>query len=312
MVAALPIQAPQTAPSWLSVTAMLADVVFETDCAGRFIAFGPGRVLGYSAAKLIGTEAGTLLTRQAGEPADAPAQFAAVFTTICSECVAWQGKLQFTRADGTVGTYRLALAPRIIAGVAAGSYGMLTELEQPAPRLPELFEPEYAPVNASPPMLDSETGLWTARVFRDELGRRFDRLDVEELPGTLLYLGFSRASAGLQGAVAMRIAEELRDIVRPTDLLGRIDTTTIALWCDGMDHLTGGERAARFCGQLPSVMPERSRITGGLATRWPGSGDDPRSLMERAGVALRLADLATERMPAETNSSGAWRVWQED
>jgi len=160
-------------------------------------------------------------------------------------------------------------------------------------------------------MLDAETGLWSGRTFAEELARRFDRLDVEELPGTLLYLGFSRAGAAQQTAVAMRLAEELRDIVRPTDLLGRLDATTIALWCDGMDHLTGGERAAKFCAQLPAVLPEHTLVTVGVAPRWAGSGDDPASVIEHAAVALRLADMATERA-AEPSSAGAWRVWQRD
>jgi GGDEF domain-containing protein len=160
-------------------------------------------------------------------------------------------------------------------------------------------------------MLDPETGLWSARTFAEEIARRFDRLDVEELPGTLLYLGFSRAPAALHGPVAMRLADELRDIVRPTDLLGRVGPTTIALWCDGMDHLTGGERAAKFCSKLPAVLPERTLVSVGVAPRWAGSGDDPASVVEHAAIALRLADMATERLTGP-EMAGAWRVWQRD
>ena len=144
-----------------------------------------------------------------------------------------------------------------------------------------------------------------------EIARRFDRLDVEELPGTLLYLGFSRAPAALRCAVAMRLADELRDVVRPTDLLGRIDASTVALWCDGMDHLTGGERAAKFCTQLPAILPERALITAGVATRWPGNGDDAAAATEHAAIALRLADMATERATTP-DLAGAWRVYQRD
>jgi GGDEF domain-containing protein len=301
--------APPAGPSWLAVTAMLADVVFEADCIGRFTNFGPGKPLGFPAARLLGSEMSGLITALPGHPADAAAQFTAVFSTICAQCVAWQGSLRLNRADGTQGNYRLSLAPRFAAGNVTGVYGMLCELD-PAPVVAppiETFGDPRAPV-----MLDAETGLWTARIFAEELARRLDRLDVEEHPGTLLYLGFCRAAPALVGATAMRLAEELRDIVRPTDLLGRIDATTLALWCDGMDHLTGGERAAKFCGQFPAVMPERATITAGVATRWPGSTDDPGTMMERAAVALRLADLATDRIPPETRSTGAWRVWQQD
>jgi hypothetical protein len=115
----------------------------------------------------------------------------------------------------------------------------------------------------------------------------------------------------LHSAVAMRMADELRDVVRPTDLLGRIDATTIALWCDGMDHLTGGERAAKFCNQLPAILPGQTVITVGVATRWAGSGDDPSSASEHAAIALRLADMAAEHA-ADKDALGAWRVWQRD
>ena len=107
------------------------------------------------------------------------------------------------------------------------------------------------------------------------------------------------------------MAEELRDIVRPTDLLGRIDATTIALWCDNMDHLTGGERAAKFCTQFPALLPDHTPITVGVAGRWSGSGDDTTQVAEHAAVALRLADLATQRSNGP-ETAGAWRVWQRD
>jgi len=226
--------------------------------------------------------------------------------------VAWQGNIRLNRADGTTARYRLALAPRFTAGTVTGTYGMLCELDTATQTPPEFLESGNPAIGRGTPLLDAETGMWTAKIFADELARRFDRLDVEEHPGTLLYLGFSRAKPALHSAIAMRLAEELRDIVRPTDLLGRVDLTTIALWCDGMDHLTGGERAARFCGKFPALMPENSRIPAGVATRWPGSCDEPRTLMEHAGVALCLADMATDRIPPESNSTGAWRVWQQD
>jgi hypothetical protein len=143
------------------------------------------------------------------------------------------------------------------------------------------------------------------------MARRFDRLDVEELPGALIYLSFARAPAALQSAIAMRLADELRDIVRPTDLLGRMDNTTIGLWCDGMDHLTGGERAAKFCTQLPELLPERPAITVGVSPRWAGSLEDTGSVLEHAAIALRLAELATESAPDPAHM-GAWRVWQRD
>ncbi len=268
-----------TAPGtgWLAVAAMLTDLAFETDAMGRFTAFGPGKVLGRSAALL-----------------------------------AWHGRVRLTDPGGGSGFYRLSLAPRLSGGNVVGTYGMLFDLETPELTLPDSHAGRADdPALRHNTMLDAETGLWSARTFTEEMARRFDRLDVEELPGTLIYLSFARAPAALQSAIAMRLADELRDIVRPTDLLGRMDNTTIGLWCDGMDHLTGGERAAKFCTQLPELLPERPAITVGVSPRWAGSLEDTGSVLEHAAIALRLAELATESAPDPAHM-GAWRVWQRD
>ncbi len=298
--------------SWLAVCAMLTDLAFETDPLGRFTAFGPGKVLGQPAAQLLGVEMATLLTGPAGEEGLSAAQFRSIITTICMECVAWHGKVQLPRPDGTRSVFRLSLAPRLTGATVTGTYGILFDLGTPELTLPDSHAGRSDdPALRHNTMLDAETGLWSQRTFAEEMARRFDRLDVEGQPGTLLYLGFSRAPAALQSAVAMRMAEELRDIVRPTDLLGRIDATTIALWCDNMDHLTGGERAAKFCTQFPALLPDHTPITVGVAGRWSGSGDDTTQVAEHAAVALRLADLATQRSNGP-ETAGAWRVWQRD
>jgi len=308
--ATAPSIATSTGPAWLSVAAMLADLAFETDAMGRFTALAPGRALGQPTQKLLGVEAASLLARgPAAADSLTVVQFRSVFTTICTECVAWHGRVRLNQADGSTALFRLSLAPRISGSQVAGTFGLLFDLEAPEMALPEAYETVGDPGLRRNAMLDAETGLWSARTFAEEISRRFDRLDVEDKPGSLLYLGFSRAASQVHGPVAMRIAEELRDIVRPTDLLGRIDRTTIALWCDGMDHLTAGERAAKFCAQFPSILPERAIVTAGVAPRWPGAGDDPATVIERAAVALRLADIATER---QTDGTGAWRVWQRD
>lgn len=299
--------------SWLAVAAMLADLAFETNPMGCFTAFGPGKALGQPAAHLLGVELATLLAGgSAEEEALSAAQFRSIITTICTECVAWHGKVRLAQPHGGTAIFRLALAPRISGSAVIGTYGLLFDMDTP-----ELTLPDRHAGHADDPalirntMLDAETGLWSSRTFSDEIARRFDRLDVEEQPGTLLYLGFSRSGIKFRSAVAIRLAEELRDIVRPTDLLGRIDETTIGLWCDGMDHLTGGERAAKFCAILPAMLPENALITVGVAPRWSGSGDDAQSVLEHAAVALRLADMATERTKSE-GAAGAWRVWQRD
>jgi GGDEF domain-containing protein len=287
---------------------MLTDLAFETDPMGCFTSFGPGRVLGHPAARLMGTEMAALIAPGDEAHTLSASQFRSIVTTICTECVAWHGKVQLRIGDAAARLYRLSLAPRLARGQVIGTYGLLFDLEAPELALPERHV-RVGEMNAANTMLDPETGLWSSRTFGDEIARRFDRLDVEGLPGTLLYLGFALAGPAHTSAVAMRLAEELRDIVRPTDLLGRIDATTIALWCDGMDHLTAGERAAKFCAQLPAILPDRTPIIVGVAPRWAGSGDDPATVIEHAAVALRLAEIAVQR-GSEPATTGAWRVWQ--
>jgi GGDEF domain-containing protein len=305
--------APAPGNSWLAVAAMLADLAFETDPMGCFTGFGPGKALGQPAANLLGVELATLLAGgTAEEEALSAAQFRSIITTICTECVAWHGKVRLVQPHGGTAFFRLSLAPRITGSAVIGTYGLLFDMDTPELTLPDRHAGHSGdPALIRNTMLDAETGLWSSRTFGDEIARRFDRLDVEEQPGTLLYLGFSRSGAKFRSAVAIRLADELRDIIRPTDLLGRIDETTIGLWCDGMDHLTGGERAAKFCASLPAMLPENTIITVGVAPRWSGSGDDAHSVLEHAAIALRLADMAAARAKDEP-ATGAWRVWQRD
>ncbi|MDD2705949.1 MAG: hypothetical protein PHU07_11545, partial [Acidocella sp.] len=299
--------------SWLAVAAMLADLAFEAGPLGRFTAFGPGKALDPPAAQLLGVELSSLLSGGNAEEEElSAAQFRSIITTICQECVAWHGRVRLLRINGDTSMFRLSLAPRMAGGKVVGTYGLLYDMEAPELTLPDRHAGRAGdPALRHNTMLDAETGLWSSRTFSEEMARRYDRLDVEGHPGTLLYLGFSRAKAELRPAIAIRLAEELRDIVRPTDLLGRLDETTIGLWCDGMDHLTGGERAAKFCATLPALLPERTVLTVGVAPRWSGSGDDPQSVLEHAAVALRLADMACERTTGDA-PAGAWRVWQRD
>ncbi|MBU6425364.1 MAG: hypothetical protein KGQ69_03425 [Rhodospirillales bacterium] len=290
---------------------MLADLAFETDRLGRFTAFGPGRVLGRQASDIQGTElAGLLSGPSEAEAALSANELRSIIATICVECVAWHGRVRLNGPEETARLYRLSLAPRLAGGTVAGIHGLLFDLEAPELALPGAGDTAGAEVAfrlAS--VLDVETGLWTRTTFGDEISRRLDRLDVEAQPGTLIYLGFARAEEKMRAPVAMRLAEELREVVRPTDLLGRIDETTIGLWCDNMDHLTGGERAAKFCSTMPALLPGQTLITVGVVPRWPGSGEDAGTIMEHAAVTLRLADFASAQ---ETGSVSAWRVWQTD
>jgi GGDEF domain-containing protein len=279
---------------WLRVAALLGDAAFELDMDCKFIAFGAASMFGYQTLDLLASHAADILVPEGRALGD-------ILRTVRDECLIWHGRINVLHADGAGRTCRLALAPKVNAnGRVTGLFGLLIDLTAP-----ELISP--APPSDGQPdrALDSETGLWTAASFIDQSSRRFDRLDVENEPGTLLFIGFGRAPLSMQTPTAMRIADELREIVRPTDLIGRINHTTIALWCDGMDHLTGAERAARFCKQMPASLPENTLIAVGLVTRWPGSADDAASVMARASFALKNAYAATAR-----DANGSWRVWQ--
>jgi len=306
------------ATHWLNIAAMLADLAFETDTAGRFTAFGGTDVLGYAAQNLLGRSLADLFALRA-DAAIEPASFSAIFSTIYSRNAEWRGVVVLQRADGSEGNFQLFLAPKFAAhtdadgnrdlaiGSGDGAYGLLIDLDAPELRA---LAPDAERGKA---MLDPQTGLWAAATFADEAARRFDRLDVEGLPGTLLLLGFSRTKPIGRNAVAIRLAEELRDIIRPTDLLGRLDATTFALWCDGMDDLTGAERAARFCQRLPAALPGEPCISVGLAARWPNKAEDAATLIRQASIALRhanrIAQAAADAGSTESVATGTWRAW---
>lgn len=291
------VQAPT--PAWLSVATMLADLAFEADTRGRFTAFGPGKVFGQAPAQWLGTELAALIA--APDPSLRALELQAIIAAICDESLAWQGNLRLAIPGETASRlFRLSLAPKVTRGNVTGIYGLLVDLEA-------VDFPQPAGVSIADPWLDAETGLYNVATFTQELGRRFDRLDVEEHPGCLLYLGFFQTAPQLYGAVAVRLASQLKEIVRPTDLLGRINETTLALWCDGMDHLAGGERAARFCTQLSTLLPTRARLGVGVAPRWARDGEDADTVIDHAATALRTAAQAK---PALDGPSATWHVWQ--
>jgi hypothetical protein len=286
---------------WLGPAASLADVAFELDMAGRFTAFGHEIVFGYAAESLIGVPANALFNVPSGA-------FESVIADLALQTGSWLGKIAIRQASGAVSMFRLALAAAPATGAPKAKpaciIGLLTDLEAPLVdiSLTEIAESDDTAIQISR-LLCPTTGLWSLASFIEQTSRRFDRLDVEDRPGTLIFLGFARASAALQTPVALRMTEELREIIRPTDLLGRIAPAIIGLWCDGMDHLTGAERAARFCKYLPGHI----LIAAGVATRWPGSADDPETMIERTNAALTEAQAATDR-----DAIGRWRVWQKN
>jgi GGDEF domain-containing protein len=301
---------------WLNVAAMLADVAFEADHFGRFTAFGQSTVLGIPAAQLISKNLSEFC-KLTGNSASASNSFSPIFATLSRQSLVWRGVVSVTRGDGSQGNYQIFLAPKPPEDAKArkesdgmtGAYGLLVDMN--APEL-QMLTPA---ADRAAGMLDVQTGLWAAVAFAEEAGRRFDRLDVEGLPGTMLLLGFSGTPAIGHNAVAARLAQELRDVSRPTDVLGRISPSIFALWCDGMDDLTGAERAAKFCQRLPAALPGNPNISVGLVARWPGNMDDPQTLIKQAESALqnaeRVAQAAADAGSDEPVAKGTWRVWNE-
>lgn len=160
---------------------------------------------------------------------------------------------------------------------------------------------------------DSLTGLLNRRAFLDELARRIDRLEREDLPGTLMIIdldGFSalNAAVGLEGgdAVLCTLSGLLRGTFRPTDLLGRLGGDEFAVWLDGADHLAAAERAeilrSRGVRELAPAVRRHGRQVSfsiGIGTRWSGSGEEIDALVWRVDRALR---------ETKQNCRGGWGV----
>jgi hypothetical protein len=284
---------------WLSVAAMLADLAFEADTHGRFTAFGPGKVFDQTSAQWLGSDLTALIA--APDASLRATELRAIIAAICDQRLAWQGNLRLAiPGEAASRLFRLSLAPQIVHGDVIGIYGLLFDLEA-------VEFPPPASLFTADPRLDTETGLWSATTFTLELGRRLDRLDVEEQPGCLFYLGFSQTALQLRGPVAVQLTNQLKEIVRPTDLLGRFNETTLALWCDGMDHLAGGERAARFCTEFSALLPSQARLAVGVAPRWARSGEDAHTVIDHAFVALHTA---AQVKPPPDALPATWYVWR--
>ena len=150
---------------------------------------------------------------------------------------------------------------------------------------------------------DPLTGLLNRRAFMDELARRFDRLEVDGLPGALLFIDLDHfkdlndTRGHDAGDEALRlIGQLLQGVVRPMDLVARLGGDEFALWLDGADELAAAERGEelRTAGPralvhliTPGVPPVTMSI--GIAARWPGRGEDAEMLLERADQAMYAA-----------------------
>ena len=165
---------------------------------------------------------------------------------------------------------------------------------------------------------DSLTGLMNRRAFLEEAARRIDRLDREELPGTLLFVDLDRLKllndrlghdAGDEALVLT--AGLLRRTVRPTDLIARLGGDEFAIWLDGSDEMTAAERAEGLrsgCVQAMAHLAPGTEAGGdavgmtlsiGIACRRAGGGEGLDSLLHRADQAMYAVKRA---------GRGHWRV----
>ncbi len=160
---------------------------------------------------------------------------------------------------------------------------------------------------------DPLTGLLNRRAFLEEVNRRIDRLDREQLPGTLMFVdldNFKRVNdecgheAGDQALI--HAAALLRATVRPADLVARLGGDEFALWLDGSDELTAAERAERLRLEGPAsfaaVLPPEAPVVStsiGIAARHASGAETLEEVMRRADSAMYDVKRA---------GRGHWRV----
>jgi diguanylate cyclase (GGDEF)-like protein len=150
------------------------------------------------------------------------------------------------------------------------------------------------------------TGLLNRRAFLAELRRRLDRLQHAGEPGgALLFIDLDNFKpvndllgheAGDTALIA--VANLLRELVRPTDLIGRYGGDEFVAWLDGADAGIAGQRAASLCasaGLLPSLLrsgPAALTFSIGCAPRRLGGGESVEALLARADAAMYAAKRA--------------------
>jgi diguanylate cyclase (GGDEF)-like protein len=147
---------------------------------------------------------------------------------------------------------------------------------------------------------DPLTGLLNRRAFIEEMRRQMARLDRTSEAGTLLFVDMDsfkavndRLGHGVGDQVLICLAEMLRKLVRPSDLVTRLGGDEFAVWLSGADHMTAAERADHLCKAAPvelqAMLPEpfpKLGVSAGIATRRPGSRETIEELTKRADMAM--------------------------
>ncbi len=160
---------------------------------------------------------------------------------------------------------------------------------------------------------DPLTSLLNRRAFFDEMARRLERLDREHAPGTLMFIDLDNFKA-LNDCQGHDMGDEalcltaalLRSVVRAQDLVARLGGDEFALWLDNTDEFSAAERAEELRVQGPKSLEHLSRAAApaltmsiGIATRWPGRGEDVEGLIQRADQVM---------YPVKRSGRGHWRV----
>ncbi len=147
---------------------------------------------------------------------------------------------------------------------------------------------------------DPLTGLLNRRAFIEDMRRQFARLDRGDEVGTLMFVDMDsfktvndRLGHGTGDQVLVRLADILRKLVRPSDLVTRLGGDEFAVWLSGADHMTAAERADYLCKAAPvelqAMLPEpfpKLGVSVGIATRRPGSRESIEDLTRRADMAM--------------------------
>jgi diguanylate cyclase (GGDEF)-like protein len=165
---------------------------------------------------------------------------------------------------------------------------------------------------------DPLTGLLNRRAFLEEMQRHVSRLDRENLAGTLMFVDMDGLKAvndrfghAAGDAVLAHLADMLRNLVRPSDLIARLGGDEFAVWMSGADHMTAAERAHYLCKTVPIEMhavldalepgkdlPDTG-VSIGIAKRRAGSEETIDELTRRADLAM---------YEVKRGGRGHWRV----
>jgi diguanylate cyclase (GGDEF)-like protein/PAS domain S-box-containing protein len=147
---------------------------------------------------------------------------------------------------------------------------------------------------------DPLTGLLNRRAFVEEMGHQIARLDRDGGAGTLMFVDLDafkavndRLGHAAGDQVLVHLANILRRLVRPFDLITRMGGDEFAVWLSGADHMTAAERADYLCKAaprelqeaLPEPFPELG-VSIGIASREAGSHESIEELTRRADMAM--------------------------